>query len=104
MTEQLIDPLQGDFRLFLREVWYHLELPEPNRIQYDMAYYLQNGPKRRMIQAFRGAGKTWITIAYAAWRLYTNPQLKILIVSAGGSHANNSAIFLRMIIDTMPLL
>jgi hypothetical protein len=98
------DPLAEDFRLFVREVWEHLGLPEPTRIQYDIAYYLQHGPKRRMIQAFRGIGKTWITTAYAAWRLYIDPQLKILIVSAGGTHADNTAIFLRMLIDSMPIL
>ena len=47
----------ADFRNFLYLAWDHLGLPAPTRIQYDIAEYLQNGPKRRVIEAFRGVGK-----------------------------------------------
>ena len=53
--------LQGDFKLFLQAMWHQLDLPSPTRAQYAIADYLQHGPKRLQIQAFRGVGKSWIT-------------------------------------------
>jgi len=53
--------LQGDFKLFLQALWDQLDLPQPTRAQYAIADYLQSGPKRLQIQAFRGVGKSWIT-------------------------------------------
>ena len=71
------EPLR-DFRNFTYLVWQHLGLPEPTPIQYDIANYLQNSPKRCIIEAFRGVGKSYIT---AADMLYTNcfarPTVKI---------------------------
>ena len=49
--------LQDDFKLFLQALWAELDLPSPTRAQYAIADYLQNGPKRLQIQAFRGVGK-----------------------------------------------
>ena len=49
--------LQGDFKVFLQALWSQLDLPEPTRAQYAIADYLQHGPKRLQIQAFRGVGQ-----------------------------------------------
>ena len=49
--------LQQDFKLFLQALWAELGLPSPTRAQYAIADYLQNGPKRLQVQAFRGVGK-----------------------------------------------
>ncbi len=73
-------------------------LPEPTRVQYDIARYLVGGPPRRFIQAFRGIGKTFITAAYVVWRLWKDPDLKVLIVSANEAFANEIATFIRQII------
>ena len=70
-----------DFRNFLYLVWKFLKLPEPTKIQYSVADYLQHGSQRQIISAFRGAGKSWITSAYTLWSLLLNPQLNILVVS-----------------------
>ena len=60
--DTLEDILRGSFLKFLWFVWKHvLDLPEPTRIQLDIARYLSGGPRRRFIQAFRGVGKTFIT-------------------------------------------
>ena len=40
-----------DFRNFLFMVWQHLNLPDPTPVQYDMAEYLQDAPKRAVIEA-----------------------------------------------------
>lgn len=90
------DPLREDFRQFLAALWKFLGLPAPTPVQYDIAYHLQHGPTRDIIQAFRGAGKSWITAGYVLWLLYCNPQLLILVVSASGGRA---AKFTRFCLD-----
>jgi hypothetical protein len=98
------EAIRADFRNFLFLVWQQLGLPQPTRLQYDIAAYLQHGPDRLIVQGYRGVGKTWITVAYAAWCLYCNPQAKILVVSASKVHADNFSIFLKRLINEMPLL
>lgn len=93
-----------DFRNFLYLAWDHLNLPEPTPIQYDIADYIQNGPKRRVVQAFRGVGKSWITSAYVCHQLLMDPSKNILVVSASKVRADDFSTFtLRMIMD-MPML
>lgn len=92
------------FRNFLVLVWAHLGLPEPDEVQLDIADYLQYGPKRAVIEAFRGAGKTWITAAYVVWRLFLNPQLNIKVVSAGQDYADDISTFIHRIISEMQML
>ena len=93
-----------DFKVFLKLCWKHLRLPEPSLLQYYIADFLQEKNSRAVLQALRGAGKTWITGAFAAWRLLRDPNEKILIVSQSGAHSDNIAIFIRKLIETMPLL
>jgi hypothetical protein len=62
-----VDPrLEGPsgFKNFLWLAWNALGLPEPTPVQYDIAEYLAGGPKRSVVQAFRGVGKSYITSAY----------------------------------------
>lgn len=97
------DPL-SDFRNFLFLVWEYLSLPEPTPIQYDMASYLQHGPKRSIIEAFRGVGKSWVTSAYVCWLLLRDPQHKILVVSASKTRADDFTTFTLRLINEMPIL
>jgi hypothetical protein len=99
-----IDPALLDFRNFLYLVWEHLGLPAPTTLQYDIASYLQKGPRRRIIEAFRGVGKSFITGAYVCWRLLLNPQLKFLVISASKDRADAFSIFVKRIIAEMPIL
>lgn len=93
--------LQGSFLKFLWYVWTRLLLlPQPTRVQLDIARYLAGGPRRRFIQAFRGVGKTFITAAYVVWRLWKNPDLKVAIVSANETLASEIAGFIKQIIDS----
>lgn len=93
------DILQGDFLKFLWFVWTRvLFLPEPTRVQLDIARFLSTGPNRRFIQAFRGVGKTFITAAYVVWRLWKNPDLKVFICSANEAFATEVASFIKQII------
>lgn len=97
-------PAQKDFRVFMYMVWKHLNLPDPTDVQYDIAKYLQYGPRRSVIEAFRGVGKSWETCAFVCWILWNNPQLKIEIVSASKDRADANATFIKRLIHEMPVL
>ena len=103
MTD-VLSALQGDFKLFLQALWGQLDLPEPTKAQYAIAEYLQSGPKRLQIQAFRGVGKSWITGAFVLWTLFNNPEKKIMIISASKERADNMSIFLQKLIIETPWL
>jgi hypothetical protein len=100
----VLDSLQQDFKLFLQALWGQLDLPSPTRAQYAIADYLQHGPKRLQIQAFRGVGKSWITGAFVLWTLFNNPEKKIMIISASKERADNMSIFLQKLIIETPWL
>lgn len=102
--EQPLHPIQEDFRKFTYVVWQHLNLPEPTPIQYDIAKYLQQGPKRSVIEAFRGVGKSWLTSAFVCWILLNDPQKKILVVSASKERADAFASFVKRLINEIPVL
>lgn len=97
-------PALADFRVFMFLVWKHLGLPEPTPVQYDIAHYLQGGPRRSVIEAFRGVGKSWITSAFVCWLLLNNPQLKILVVSASKERADAFSTFVKRLINEIPML
>ena len=99
-----LDLLKDDFKLFLQALWSQLDLPSPTRAQYAIADYLQHGPKRLQIQAFRGVGKSWITGAFVLWTLFNNPEKKIMIISASKERADNMSIFLQKLIIETPWL
>ena len=103
MTD-VLTALQGDFKLFLQALWEQLDLPQPTRAQYAIADYLQSGPKRLQIQAFRGVGKSWITGAFVLWTLFNDPEKKIMIISASKERADNMSIFLQKLIIETPWL
>lgn len=93
-----------DFRVFLMHVWAFLGLPPPTKVQLDIAHYLQHGPRREIIEAFRGVGKSWITVAFVLWSLLLNPQMKVMVVSAGESLAGDFTKFCMQLICGMPVL
>ena len=98
------DEIREDFRKFLYVVWQHISLPDPTPLQYDIAKFLQHGPRKCCIEAFRGVGKSFIASAYVLWELYRNPQLKILVVSASKSRADAFTTFTMRLIQEMPIL
>ena len=99
-----LDLLRDDFKLFLQALWTQLDLPNPTRAQYAIADYLQHGPKRLQIQAFRGVGKSWITGAFVLWTLFNDAEKKIMIISASKERADNMSIFLQKLIIETPWL
>ena len=118
-------PSFEEFRNFLAIVWHHLGLPAPTEAQYEIAHRLQFGydtaeaeelekhklvslfenPREDIVRCFRGAGKSYITSAFAIWRLKRNPRdEKILVVSAAGSKAKEFVSQTKGIIASMPIL
>ncbi|MDJ1139622.1 phage terminase large subunit [Marinicella marina] len=103
----------ADFRNFLADMWEHLGLPEPTPVQYDIAYYLQNPvdfehlPKdgqRKIVEAYRGCGKSYITSGFVIWCLFWNQNLKIMVVSGAGERAKDFTNFcLKVIFEWEPV-
>ncbi len=100
-----LDKIKGSFVLFLFVLWRALNLPKPTKCQIDMAAKLSSGDQRRFIlQAFRGIGKSFITCAFVVWKLWNNPDLKFMIVSASKERADANSIFIKRILDLLPFL
>ena len=93
-----------DFRNFVFMVWQHLNLPDPTPVQYDMAEYLQHAPKRAVIEAFRGVGKSYITSAFVCWKLLLDPEVKVLVVSASKVRSDDFSTFTQRLINELPIL
>lgn len=108
-----------DFRNFLFIAWKHLGLPDPTPAQYQIAHRLQFGvdtsedkksidpyqPREDIIRCFRSLGKSYITSAYAIWRLMRNPRdEKILVVSATGSKAKEFVAQTKGILESMEIV
>lgn len=98
------DVLKDDFRAFLFLIWKHLNLPEPTPVQYDIAHFLQHGPKRSIIEAFRGVGKSFVTAALCLWFLYRDPDVKIMVVSASKERADAFSQFVKRLIQEVSFL
>ena len=88
MTQaNILERMKDDFKVFLTLTWHELNLPKPTRAQLSIADYLQHGPKRLQISAFRGVGKSWITAAFVLWQLSNDPD-KIMVICFQGTTAS----------------
>lgn len=103
-SERDIARAYSDFKVFLFLLWKHLGLPAPTPAQYEMADWLQNGPRDRGILAFRGVGKSWITSAYVIWRLWNDVELKVLVISASKDRADAFSIFSKRVLSEVAWL
>lgn len=80
-------------------------LPDPTPIQYDMAFTMQNPSSDRIIiEGFRGVAKSFIACAYAVWRLWRDPQIKVEVISASKDRSDANAVFIKRIIQVLPFL
>lgn len=93
-----------DFKVFLALVWAHLGLPPPTDVQLDMADYLQHGPRRMMIEGFRGVGKSYVTVAFVVWLLLRDPDHSIMVVSANEDRSTAFSTFTKRIVAEMEIL
>ena len=98
-----MDPRLKDFRNGLHLVWAELGLPSPTKVQYEMAQWLQEGPRRSVTLAFRGVGKSWITSAFVMHELMLEPTKQFLVVSASKNRADEFASFCRKLMQVVPM-
>jgi hypothetical protein len=91
------------FASFMRDIMRVLGF-SPTWLQYDIANYMQFGPALAMVQAQRGEAKTTIASIYAVFCLIHDPSHRILVISAGGTNANETATLIQRIILTVPSL
>tara|TARA_R100000808_G_scaffold7126_2_gene20993 strand:+ start:4222 stop:6054 length:1833 start_codon:yes stop_codon:yes gene_type:complete len=64
----------------------------------------QDTGNRRGVLAPRGIGKTYLALAYIAWRFYCDPELKIKLVSKTDAAAAESLQLIRGWFETVPFL
>lgn len=104
ITKKQEQKMKKSFKNFVYVIWKSLGLPVPTDVQYDISDYLQHGQRRIQIQAFRGVGKSYLTVAFAIWVLWNDPEKKIMVVSAGKDRAMEFSIFMKQIIHTNDFL
>lgn len=73
-------------------------------MQLDIAEYMQNGPRKRMVQAQRGEAKSTLAALYAVWCLIQDQSFRVLIVSGGEKQASDVAILIIRLIEQWHLL
>lgn len=104
-SKEQIEKARKDFRVFVFIVWKSIGLPAPTPIQYDIAKALMTPPSDRfIIQGFRGVAKSFLTCAYAVWRLWNSPNLKVEVISASKDRADANALFIKKIINVINFL
>jgi hypothetical protein len=97
-----LEPLAHFATYLLRE----LNLADaPTKQQLGILDYLENGPDRQIITAYRGAGKSWLTSCYALWRLRRDPfREKILLVGATADKAVEISTFMLRLVRDIDIL
>lgn len=103
---ELLGALQShysEFIPFLEDVMEELGFSTTD-IQKDIGGYIAYGPQYLMVQAQRSQAKTTIAAAYAVWYLMHNPKGRVLIISAGGTQAEEISTLIVRIILNMDVL
>ena len=94
-------PLSQFVTLLMREL--HMA-DHPTPVQLQVLDYLENGPKRRVVSAFRGVGKSTLSAMYVLWKLFHDPEKKILVVSASMSRSEAMTAWVLKTISDVPWL
>lgn len=88
-----------DFRKVVAYIWQGLSLPLPTPVQIDIAKFLSDDTyDKKLIEAFRGVGKSYLTVAFVLWKLRLNPELKFLVVSASMKYAREFVSFCKQLL------
>ena len=76
----------------------------PTPVQMQILDWMENGPKRQIAAGFRGVGKSTLAAMFILWRLYHNPELKVLVVSASMSRSEALTAWMLKTIGDVPWL
>ena len=99
MQQQL--PLAQFVTLLMRE----LSMADaPTPVQLQVLDYLESGPKRRVIAAFRGCGKSTLSAMYLLWKLFNDPNEKCLVISASMSRSESMTAWMLKTINDVSWL
>jgi len=94
-----------DFKQYLIVKWHWLGLSKPTDLQMEFGDFLQNRKiDRKMLKAFRGAAKSWITASFCEWMWLENRDYRFLLVSGNQRKADEISLFIRRCIDEFPIL
>lgn len=100
------DIVQADFKLFV-VLWNQGQGHKTPDIHYKMAEWLERawktGQKRLLLQAFRSSGKSTMVGLFAAWLLYRQPELRILVLAADLTLAKKMVRNVKRILERHPL-
>lgn len=103
--EPLPEVLAESFPLFLCYCLRELRLStKPSTQQLSVADYIQNGPARSIVSAFRGLGKSTVAAIYAMWRLRLDPNERILVVSSTGVKATDFTTYCQKLMEAVDVL
>ena len=96
--------MQVPFKVFLdtQNILSGMTTPECHTTIADWLERNQNKP-RKILQAFRHIGKSYILCCYVAWKLLTDPNYTCIIVSAKKNLAMRNSMMIRSIIESNPL-
>ena len=97
-----LQPLSHFTTYLLRE----LNLADtPTKQQLGILHYLENGPDRQIITAYRGCGKSTLTGLYALWRLRMDPfREKVLLVGATADKAVEISNWMLRLVKDIDIL
>jgi hypothetical protein len=97
-----LEPLAHFTTYILRE----LSLADtPTKQQLGILNYLEHGPDRQIVTAYRGCGKSFLTSVYALWRLMQDPfREKILLVGATADKAIEISTFMLRLVRDVDIL
>ena len=76
----------------------------PTPVQLQVLEYLEGGPKRRVIAAFRGCGKSTLSAMYLLWKLFNDPNEKCLVISASMSRSESMTAWMLKTINDVSWL
>lgn len=77
--------------------------PEVHQEIADWLEHTDDEP-RRILQAFRHVGKSYMMGAYVCWKLLNNPNWTCLLISAKRNLALRNSLYIRNMIENHPML
>jgi hypothetical protein len=87
-------------------IWNRLHGQDTPPVHRRILRWLQpasDAPRRQLLMAFRGCGKSTLVGLFCAWSLYRRPALRILVLAAEQSLAGKMVGHVRRIVERHPL-
>jgi len=98
------EDIKRHFTNYLLVKWRWLGLPKPTEIQNEIAEYYQNGPDRKIIEGFRGIGKSWEVCSYCEWKWLNDRDYRFMLVSGSQDMADEKSMFIKRCIEQFDIL